>query len=146
MTSIREAVLEDIKDIQIIRNAVKENTLSDPALISDEDVLKFMTIHGKGWVSTKDEQITGFAIVDLTNNNIWALFVHPDEEGNGAGKQLHKKMLDWYFSKTNDDCWLSTTPGTRAEKFYQMQGWTRDGLYGKDEIKFIMTQSVWNNN
>ena len=71
---IREAKIDDIKQIQIVRNAVTENTLSNPNLVTDEDCEEFITIRGKGWVCEIDKQIVGFAIVDLKENNIWALF------------------------------------------------------------------------
>ena len=34
----REAAIRDIAQIQFVRNAVKENRLSDPALVPDKDV------------------------------------------------------------------------------------------------------------
>jgi hypothetical protein len=34
---IREARVEDITQIQRVRNSVKENTLSDPNLVTDQD-------------------------------------------------------------------------------------------------------------
>jgi GNAT superfamily N-acetyltransferase len=85
---LREAVTTDINQMQIIRNAVKENTLSNPALVTDADCEKFINTRGKGWVCTIDDSIVGFAIVDLQAQNIWALFVHPDFENKGIGKQF----------------------------------------------------------
>lgn len=35
---LREAKIADISQIQIVRNVVKENRLSDPALVPDKDV------------------------------------------------------------------------------------------------------------
>jgi GNAT superfamily N-acetyltransferase len=131
----REATVDDIKEIQVVRNAVKENTLSDPALVSDADVKEFITERGRGWVCETDGKVVGFSIVDMKENNIWALFVHPDYEGKGIGKKLHDMMLDWYFKQTKEKLWLGTEPGTRAEKFYRMQGWKEVGMHGK-EIKF----------
>ncbi len=139
----REANTSDIKQIQFVRNAVKENTLSDPALVPDEDVAEYISKRGKGWVCVIHSEIAGFAIVDLIDNNIWALFVHPDFEGNGIGKKLHNLMLNWYFEKTKEKIWLGTSPGTRAEKFYRLQGWKEAGMHGKDEIKFEMYKSDW---
>lgn len=139
----REAKLSDIPQIQIVRNAVKENTLSDPALVSDEDVEEFITNRGKGWVCSKKEIILGFAIADLKDNNIWALFVHPDYEGKAIGKKLHDMMMDWYFTQAKESVWLSTGPGTRAEKFYRKAGWKETGMTGKGEIKFELTASEW---
>ena len=60
----REATIEDITQIQIVRNSVKENQLSDPALVTDTDCEEFMTIRGKGWVCEADDKIVGFAIAD----------------------------------------------------------------------------------
>ena len=114
---IREAVKEDIPQIQVVRNAVKENRLSDPRLVSDNDCLDYLTRRGKGWVSLHNDKITGFAIADLEENNIWALFLLPEYEGQGIGKKLHFAMMEWYFRQGKDEVWLSTAPATRAEYF-----------------------------
>ncbi|MEL1243502.1 GNAT family N-acetyltransferase [Flavobacterium sp. DGU11] len=87
--------------------------------------------------------LVGFAIADLQDKNIWALFLHPDAEGKGIGKQLHKIMLDWYFSQTKETVWLSTGFNTRADTFYRMQGWREAGLYGTKETKFEMSAEEW---
>lgn len=139
----REAYTDDIKQIQVVRNAVKENMLSNPGLVTDKDCVDYLTLRGKGWVCEKDGIIIGFAIADLIDNNIWALFIHPDYDKQGIGKQLHGMMLNWYFEQQKPMVWLSTSPGTRAEKFYRMQGWKEVGLYGKGEIKFEMTADEW---
>ena len=139
----RIATLEDIPQIQIVRNAVKENTLSDPALVTDADCALFITQRGKGWVCIADEKIVGFSIVDLQERNIWALFLLPEYEGRGIGQVLHQLMLDWYFSQTQDRIWLGTTPGTRAEAFYQKAGWKPAGWHGKNEVKFEMDYADW---
>lgn len=142
---IREAEIDDIKQIQVVRNSVKENTLSDPNLVTDEDCEEFMTVRGKGWVAEIDRQIVGFAIVDLKENNIWALFVHPDFEKTGIGRKLHDTMLNWYFKQTKDTVWLGTAFNTRAEQFYRKAGWMEVGMHGTKEIKFEMTFEKWSN-
>lgn len=138
----REAIKTDIPQIQYVRNSVKENMLSDPSLVPDKDVDDFMFNRGNGWVCEIDGKIVGFSIADLKEENIWALFLHPDFEGRGIGKELHKLMLDWYFAQGKQHVWLGTAPGTRAEKFYEKSGWKRNGMYGK-EVKFEMTASNW---
>lgn len=90
----REAVLKDISQIQIVRHSVKENMLSNPALVTDKDCEEFITVRGKGWVCETDNAIVGFAIVDLKENNIWALFVKPGYEKKQIGKKLQALMLD----------------------------------------------------
>ena len=140
---IRLANAKDISQIQVVRNLVKENRLSDPALVPDSDVEDYINRRGKGWVCEIDEQVVGFAIADLVDNNIWALFIHPDFERIGIGKKLHDEMMNWYFSRTDKTVWLGTAPKTRAELFYRKAGWKEVGIHGKGEIKFEMTKDEW---
>ena len=139
----RVATIQDIPQIQVVRNLVKENTLSDPSLVTDEDCVEFLTKRGKGWVCEKDGTIVGFSIADLKENNIWALFIRPDLEGKGIGKELHRLMMDWYFSQTDHTVWLGTSPKTRAEEFYKQQGWKNVGIVNKGEVKFEMRKADW---
>ena len=140
---IRAAKINDIAQIQKVRHSVTENTLSDPALVTDKDCKEFIAVRGKGWVCEIDGQIVGFAIADLKENNIWALFLDPKFERKGIGQALHKTMLDWYFTKTKDKVWLGTAFNTRAEQFYKKAGWTEVGKHGIKEIKFEMTYDDW---
>ena len=70
----RKATVQDIPLMQVIRNSVKENMLSDPLLVTNADVEEYINKRGKGWVCEMDETIVGFAIADTRGNNIWALF------------------------------------------------------------------------
>jgi GNAT superfamily N-acetyltransferase len=140
---IREATINDIAQIQVVRNSVLENTLSDPNLVTDNDCLEFITIKGKGWVCEIENSIVGFSIVDLKENNVWALFLNPDFEKQGIGKMLHDMMIDWYFKQTKETIWLGTAPKTRAVKFYKNAGWIEIGMHGKNEIKFEMNYKNW---
>ncbi len=140
---IREAVIDDINQMQVVRNAVKENVLSDPSLVPDSDYVIYLTERGKGWVCEIDDQIVGFSVADLKDNNIWALFVHSDFDKRGIGRQLHDMMLDWYFSQTKENVWLGTEPKSRAESFYRKAGWKEIGTHGKGEIKFEMSFEDW---
>ena len=140
----REATIADIPQMQIVRHLVKENVLSNPVLVTDEDCKNYITIKGKGWVCEVNNFIIGFSIADLVDKNIWALFVHPEFERKGIGKKLHDTMLNWYFNQTKETVWLSTAPNTRAEKFYRKAGWKDVGKHGKKEIKFEMNYDDWN--
>ncbi len=142
---IREAREADIKQIQVVRNLVKENTLSDPNLVTDDDCREFMFDRGKGWVSEINNEVVGFAIADLKDHNIWALFLNPNFEKQGIGKQLHDTMMDWYFEQTKETVWLGTSPGTRAEAFYKKAGWIVIGTHGNGEVKFEMSYDNWKN-
>ncbi|WP_373523952.1 N-acetyltransferase family protein [Aquiflexum sp.] len=139
----REATIEDIKQIQIVRNSVKENILSNPESVTDEDCIEYITQRGKGWICEIDKNIVGFSIVDLKEKNIWALFIKPEFEKQGIGRKLHKIMLDWYFEQIRTNVWLGTSPNTRAEMFYRKMGWEEIGTHGDGEIKFEMTYENW---
>ena len=139
----REATIKDIDSYMIVRMAVKENVMNNPALVTIEDNINYLTKYGKGWVCEIDKQIVGFSIVGLTQKNVWALFVHPEFEGKGIGRKLHDMMMDWYFNQTKEKIWLGTQPKTKAESFYRKSGWTEVGLHGENEIKFEMTFDDW---
>jgi GNAT superfamily N-acetyltransferase len=141
--TLREAGVSDIPALHHIRLSVKENRLSDPRLITATDYKKFLTDRGMGWVVETDSKIIGFAIIDLREKNIWAIFVDPSYEKQGAGKMLMGKILGWYFSQWSETLWLSTAPGTRAEKFYRKFGWQEKGVTGKNEIMFVYSSSNW---
>jgi ribosomal protein S18 acetylase RimI-like enzyme len=139
----REAEISDIAQIQYVRHAVKENRLSDPSLVPDSDVEEYIMNRGRGWVCEINGRIAGFAIVDLVDNNVWALFIDPEFESMGIGKKLHQLMMDWYFVQTREKIWLGTDPSARAATFYRMQGWKEVGTHGKNEIKFEMNYADW---
>jgi GNAT superfamily N-acetyltransferase len=142
--TVREAVIKDIPQIQIVRNSVNENTLSNPNLVTDKDCEEFILQRGKGWVCEIENKIVGFSIVDLKENNVWALFIHPNFEKKGIGKKLHHVMLNWYFLQTHKTLWLGTSPNTRADYFYRKAGWVLVGKHEKNEIKFEMSFERWN--
>jgi GNAT superfamily N-acetyltransferase len=139
----RIAEVQDIPQIQRVRNSVKENMLSNPALVTDDDCREFITRRGKGWVCEERGQVLGFAIADLQEDNIWALFIHPEHEKKGIGSKLQQMMLDWYFAQNKKTVWLGTAPGTRAEKFYTASGWRKTGTNGPKEIKFELSDIEW---
>lgn len=141
--NIREATTGDIEQLHVIRTSVYENKLSDPSRISYEDYKNYLTDYGKGWVCESGNRIAGFAIVAVKQCNVWALFILPEFQSQGIGKSLQTVMLDWYFSEQTGELWLSTAPGTRAERFYQSTGWTNSGLTAGGEVKFSMTREKW---
>lgn len=95
---IREALVTDIPEIQIIRHSVKENILSDPNLVSDADCVEYITNRGKGWVYEINNLMVGFAIADLQENNIWALFILPEYEKMVLGKITRHNVEMVFFS------------------------------------------------
>lgn len=141
---IREAVPQDIDRLRLIRNTVSENALSDPGRITSKDYEEYLTIKGKGWVCEMDGEIIGFSIVSIEENNVWALFLKKEFEGKQIGSRLHDIMLQWYFDQTRETIWLSTAPGTRAEKLYRRKGWIASGMmHDNREIRFEMNWENW---
>ena len=140
---LREARVADIAAYMAVRYAVRENVLHNRRLVTDADNADYLTRRGKGWVAEEGGRIVGFAIVDLLGNSVWALFVHPDFEGQGIGRALHRTLLDWYFSQCRETLWLSTAPGTRAERFYRQAGWQSRGLKENRELRFEMEPGQW---
>jgi len=141
----RNATVTDIEALHKVRMAVKENVLNNPALVTDADYKKYLTTDGKGWLCEINGIVTGFAIIDTSENNIWALFVHPDHEKKGIGKKLHDLMLNDHFSKSDHSLWLGTAPKTRAAYFYSKAGWKNLGIRSNGEIKFEMNATDWQN-
>lgn len=142
---IRLASQEDIPAIQQVRRAVRENILSDPTLVTDSICAEYLTRRGRGWVCLVAGKVQGFAILDLEQNSVWALFVHPDFEKKGIGRALQQTMLDWYFACGHTSIYLSTDPYTRAESFYRQSAWQAVGVLPNGEIQFVMPLKVWQN-
>ena len=116
------AALEDIQAMFDVRLAVRENLLA-PGEVAEEDVRRAIEEAGHGWVIEDAGRVVAFGIADAGNGNIWALFVLPEYEGRGHGRLLHDMMVAWLWSSSPRSIWLTTTPGTRADRFYRRLGW-----------------------
>ncbi len=119
-----------------IRLSVTENRLSNPDLVKHVHYEEMINMHGRGWVYEEKGNILGFAFLDITNKNVWALFVSPAHEKKGIGRALHDHLLTWWFKNYAYPLWLSTSPDTRAEKFYRRAGWRAAGRTSSGEIRF----------
>ncbi|WP_026462343.1 GNAT family N-acetyltransferase [Adhaeribacter aquaticus] len=138
----REAKIEDIEKMHQVRTSVQENKLVHPGQITPDDYKEMLTKRGKGWVCEVEDDILGFAIVDLQKAHVWALFVRPAEEGNFIGRMLHDMMTTWCFARDIPKLWLTTSPGTRAEKFYVKAGWRQTGMEPNGEIRFELENNL----
>lgn len=139
---IRIASEADIPEMHRIRMSVRENRLQNPARVQPDDYRSMLADRGRGWVAEVDGQMAGFAVADLALANIWALFVDPEFEGLGIGRALHDAMLDWIFAAGAEQVWLTTSPGTRAERFYQTAGWRYAGLQD-GEARYEVSRQEW---
>lgn len=120
-----------------VRLAVRENTLSDPNRITEADYVAGIEQSGRTWVVEAQGEIVAFA-TGYESGSIWALFVHPDHEGRGHGTALHSAVVGWLWSLGHGHIWLTTGPGTRAERFYVSRGWRPCGAASGGDIRLAL--------
>ena len=118
---LRQATVADIAAMHRVRLSVRENRLVF-SVISESDYREHLEVLGRGWVIEIEGAIIGFAIANATDWNVWALFVHPDHERRGHGRQLHDVMVSWLWEQGVSKLWLTTDAGTRAQRFYEAAG------------------------
>lgn len=118
--------------------AVTENVLSDPERVPRSLVETYFEERGRGWVCDVDGVLVGFSFADATDHSIFGLFVLPGHEGQGIGKRLLDMAVAWLFDQGAEAIRLTTGPGTRADAFYQRQGWERGALDERGEVRFVL--------
>lgn len=138
---LRQANRDDVRAMQRIRAAVRENVLVS-RVIGDDEVIEHIETLGRGWVIDLDGEIAGFAIANGTDGTVWALFVDPMHEGRGYGRRLHDEMVAWLWQQGWQRIRLSTEPGTRAQRFYTAAGWTETGRTDTGEAQFELHRTT----
>jgi len=121
--------------MHVVRLAVRENALRSAA-VTEASYVPAIEETGRGWVVEIDRQIVAFAVGNKVTGNLWALFVHPGHEGRGHGRKLHDAVLAWLFAQGVERAWLSTEPGTRAQRFYERAGWRYEGVLPNGEALY----------
>jgi GNAT superfamily N-acetyltransferase len=124
-----------------VRVSVRENRLTSVAL-TERDYVIAIEQTGRGWVIELQGEIVAFAVGDSVSGSIWALFVEPGNEGKGYGRTLHDIMVSWLWEQGHHHLWLTTEPGTRAERFYIEAGWKRVGSTATGEVRFELKRPV----
>jgi GNAT superfamily N-acetyltransferase len=118
-----------------IRLAVAENRLSRPDLVTERSYCRFIG-RQSAWVAESSGVIVGFAILDLEDASVWALFVRPGAERAGIGRALHDRLIRCAIDRGLAQLRLTTAPGTRAEFFYAAAGWQPHGTSSSGEVQF----------
>ena len=137
----REAVAADISTMKHIRDNVRENKLVS-CTIEIPDYEKALSVEGKGWVCTYQNEVIGFSCARLPQKDVWALFLREEHEGKGIGNKLMELLEVWMFSQNIDEIFLSTQPGTRAEKLYRRRGWQDIGLCKNGDVEFKLRKNI----
>lgn len=132
--TLRPARREDIAAMHRVRMSVRENRLVSMSL-SEGDYVVAIEQTGRGWVVELAGTVVAFAVGDAHTGSIWALFVDPGHEGRGFGRQLHDEMVSWLWQQGLERLWLSTDPGTRAQRFYEAAGWKYAGPGAHGEVR-----------
>jgi len=131
---IRTATEADIPPLAEIRGAVRENPLRDPSRVTIEDYRWFIANPGI-FVWKEGGRIVGFSAADPRDGSIWALFMDRAFERRGFAGRLFKRACAALEAAGCERVWLTTSSGTRAEKFYLEAGWKVAGVEG-DQLVF----------
>ena len=135
-TMIRKATRADHPRISEVRSAVHENRLRDSQSESVGLVANWLFDNSTFWVWEEDGAIQGFSAADPRDGSIFALFVDPHYEGRGIGRALLPLACEILGASGHATARLTTDPGTRAERFYRMDGWTEIGRQEDCQIIF----------
>jgi GNAT superfamily N-acetyltransferase len=135
MISLRPATRADLPRIFEVRYGTAENRLSDPSLVTDEEVGWYLD-HAIFLVSEDAAGIQGFTCVNHQTGYVWALFVIDEAQGQGHGSRLHDAAMARLRELGHRQAHLTTGSGTRAEAFYVARNWQSMGLSLQGEVVF----------
>lgn len=132
----------DIDAMSALRLAVTENVLRNPSRITRQMYEDYLQKLGRGWVCKIDGRLVGFSYAASDDASIWALFVQPGFEGLGIGSRLLALAVDWLFDERGAaTVRLSTGAGTRAERFYDAQGWQREAAGADTDVHYSLARA-----
>lgn len=143
---IRPATPEDVPAIFDVRCSVKENHMSREELavlnITPETVREMIT--GGDYivpVALIEGKTAGFAMAQISEGYIFALFVSPEHEGKGLGRALMHKVESGLVKHGLIKTSLCTgsEEGIRAPGFYRHLGWVESGFMDDGQLKFCKT-------
>jgi GNAT superfamily N-acetyltransferase len=138
---IRHATVADRARISEVRNAVRENKLGPANVSKVADTARWIFDNGTFWVWEEDGAVQGFAVADPRDGTIFGLFVHPSYEGRGVARALLPLACDDLRQAGFPVATLTTGAGTRAERFYRVNGWIEIGR--QDDGEIIFQKKLW---
>jgi GNAT superfamily N-acetyltransferase len=134
---LRPATRADLPRIYEVRHGTAENKLTNPDLVTEEDVLWYLD-HSIFLVSEDETNIQGFTCVNHETGYVWALFVIDGAQGRGHGTALLDAAMARLRDAGHRQAYLHTGKGTKAEGFYGAKGWRRMGENTNDEVVYCL--------
>ena len=129
---IRPAKPRDVTQMIAIRLAATENTASQSRLqelgLSEALLAKKLQTTYRSFVAEVDQSIVGFSMIDPAANELFALFVSADAEGQGIGSALLSEAVDAARANGIVELTLETDRNSRAFAFYRSRGWFTDAI------------------
>lgn len=132
---LRPATPADLPRVYEVRHGTAENRLTNPALVTDAEVSWYLE-HAIFLVSEDADGIQGFTCVNHQTGYVWALFVIDGAQGRGHGTALLDAAMSRLREGGHRQAFLTTGPGTRAERFYLKKGWQSVGLSMQGDAVF----------
>lgn len=140
---IRAAIIEDVETLFEIRCSVRENHMSREemaALDITPTAVQDMICGGDYIVpiAFEDGEAVGFAMAQISECYLFALFVTPPHEGKGIGAKLLAHVEEELRQRGVREIWLATDADerVRAVGFYRHHGWRDVGLMEDGQLRF----------
>lgn len=140
-TLIRTATQDDIDTLFSIRTSVVQNHLSVEQMaelgITPQVLAESIEAAPCVWVAEVDGRAVAFAMVDLAEGEVFALFVRPTHENLGLGRQL-MAVAEAALFEHHERLYLITDgrDEIRANGFYQRLGWVVVGQVDGDDVRY----------
>jgi GNAT superfamily N-acetyltransferase len=135
VSHLRPATRADLPRIHQVRHGTTENRLTNPALVTDDEVAWYLD-KAIFLVSEDDKDIQGFVCANQQTGYVWALFVIDEAQGRGHGTALLDAAMDRLRAAGHRQAFLTTGKGTKAENFYKSKGWQCTGTDLRGEAVF----------
>lgn len=140
-TLIRTATQDDIDTLFRIRTSVVQNHLSVEQMaelgITPQVLAESIEAAPCVWVAEVDGRAVAFAMVDLAEGEVFAMFVLPAYENLGLGRQL-MAVAEAALFEHHERLYLITDgrDEIRANGFYQRLGWVVVGQVDGDDVRY----------
>ncbi len=136
--TIRPACVSDVAAMFQVRASVGENKMTAQELaavgVTPAAIAEAVRSAPCSWVAAVNDEVVGFAMVDLDSACLFALFVLPEHEGRGIGTELTRRCEQALFQQ-HASAWLETAKDSRAARLYRHLGWSHEVDIGDGDVR-----------